>query len=323
MLLTEGLIIDRRFADVAWVSAAAAAARASLYAIVLDDTFGDMDSSLSRNSPSTGDDRQLRHEGIQALVGLARGAAFEVIAGATGAFDRLSRELTGYYLLAFEPDASERDGKAHEINVKVKRRGIEIRARREFTVDPRATARPTDADALGEAIRDPLLATERRMQVATYSFPDPGSSKVRVLIATGLGMGTDDLPIKAVAYRVVDEDGKLASSWLDEAPKRTEGDHRYLATVVLAPGTYSPQGRGHRRGGQAGHGRAPLHRRLDRCRGVHRRRPHAVRRRGDVWRTAPEHPAGDSSGGADVVLRAAGQGSRAARGRGGARGGRG
>ncbi len=239
VLLTEGLVIDRRMADVGWVSAASAAARASLYAIVLDDTFGDMDLSLGRNSPSTGTDRQLRQEGIQALVGLARGATFDVVAGATSAFDRLSRELTGYYLLAFEPDPSERDGKAHEISVKVKRTGIEIRARREFTVAPPRTERRTDADALGEAIRDPLLATDRRMQVATYSFPDPGTNNVRVLISAGLGLGADELPIRAVAFRVVDNDGKVTSSRLDEAPARTDGDHRYLATVVVPAGTYA------------------------------------------------------------------------------------
>jgi VWFA-related protein len=238
ILLSEGLILDRTLSEVAWVSDAAAAARASIYAVVLDDAYADMDTSQRRISPTTTEDRRLRSEGITALVGLARGSAQFVSGGSDVAFARLSKELTGYYLLGFEPDGTERDGKAHRIAVKVRRPGVEVRARRSFTMDPAANARRADDEALAETLRDPLLATDVRLRLATYSFPDPGTGKVRLLMTAGLGLPNDDGPVGAVGFKLTDEEGKLVSSGLDTPGKRTEGDHRWNGSVVVEPGTY-------------------------------------------------------------------------------------
>jgi VWFA-related protein len=239
LLLSEGIYLDRSLSEVSWVAGQAAASRVSLYGIVLDDTFADIDTSQRRASPTRMDDRQLRLDGLHVLTGLARGAAYEVAAGADSAFDRVSRELTGYYLVAFEPLPTERDGKKHDISVKVRRSGVEVRARREFTVNPASTAARTDEDLLAESLRDPLLATERRMRVATYSLPDPQSANVRLLISAGLGLGSDDLAVRSVAFKVTDSKGAVVASRVDKAPERSDQDHRYLGTVVVPPGTYT------------------------------------------------------------------------------------
>jgi len=45
-------------------------------------------------------------------------------------FERLERELAGNYVLAFEPLASERDGKPHRITVRLRNRSrLTVRAR--------------------------------------------------------------------------------------------------------------------------------------------------------------------------------------------------
>jgi tetratricopeptide (TPR) repeat protein len=238
ILLTEGLYLDGTAGQIAWVGETAAAARASMYAVVLDDTFADMDTSSRRISPTTNQDRRLRQEGVDTLVGLARGSAEFVSSGAQSAFEKLSRELTGYYLLGFEPEPTERDGKPHNIRVKVKRPGVQLRARRSFTVDaPPTAARPSE-EVLTETLRDPLLATEVRLRVATYSFPDPSTGKVRLLMSTGLGLPADDAPVVGVAYRVMDSDGNLVAASIEPVGKRTAGDHRWNGAVVVAPGTY-------------------------------------------------------------------------------------
>ena len=76
--------------------------------------------------------RDLAALGLEALVGLTRGSLQTTFGRAEAAIDRLALELTGYYLLGFEPEASDRDGKAHAIAVKVSRPGVTIRARRQF-----------------------------------------------------------------------------------------------------------------------------------------------------------------------------------------------
>jgi VWFA-related protein len=54
-------------------------------------------------------------------------------------FARLEREQGGSYVLAFEPIDADRDGRAHEIKVKVRRDDATIRARHDFSL-PRMTA---------------------------------------------------------------------------------------------------------------------------------------------------------------------------------------
>ena len=48
------------------------------------------------------------------------------------AFERFLRESSSYYLLAYEPAVEHTDGKFHEIDVKVKRKGLSVRARRGY-----------------------------------------------------------------------------------------------------------------------------------------------------------------------------------------------
>jgi len=122
VMLTEGLYIDREFGFLGSVARQAAAARVSMYAVVLDDQYADFDVQSYGVSPTSGADRQLRLEGIESLIGMTRGATYRVASGAHGTFERLARELTGYYLVAFEPLPEERDGSAHEIAVRVGRR---------------------------------------------------------------------------------------------------------------------------------------------------------------------------------------------------------
>ena len=75
------------------------------------------------------------------------------------AFDRLGRELSGYYLIGFEPTDADRTGKERRIKVSVKPRGLTVRARPTFVIRRRrdATAnRVADADAA--ARRSPEVA---------------------------------------------------------------------------------------------------------------------------------------------------------------------
>ena len=64
-----------------------------------------------------------------------------MISNADSAFNRLTLELSGYYLLSFEPESGDRDTKAHKIKIEVPRRkNATVRARNEFSVDaPRTT----------------------------------------------------------------------------------------------------------------------------------------------------------------------------------------
>jgi hypothetical protein len=100
--------------------------------------------------------------------------SLKTLSGATGgrAFTRLSDPLRAvqsimvdngsYYLLGFYPNPFVNDGKFHDVTVKVKRRGLRVRARAGYTSGDDKRPRPSTATrdmtaSLGAGIDDPSL----------------------------------------------------------------------------------------------------------------------------------------------------------------------
>jgi VWFA-related protein len=237
VLLSEGMFLGRGLEDVSWISSLASRARASLYAIHIDDAFAEINTSVARASTSQFEDRRLRLDGLHTIVGMARGSVFSSMAGGDAAFARLSLELTGYYLLGFEPRPGERDGRSHEISVQVKRRGLDVRARREFVLAAGSGAARSDEEVLAGVLRDPLLAADVRLRLAAYSFPESGG-RIRVLLSAGLGSPADVRPVRSVAFALTDDRGQVVSSRIDSAGEPSE-DPRYQTTVPVEPGWYT------------------------------------------------------------------------------------
>ena len=71
-------------------------------------------------------------EGLDQVAGQTRGSMSVVNGDGKIAFDRLGRELSGYYLLGFEPTEADRTGRERRIKVSVKTRGLTVRARPTF-----------------------------------------------------------------------------------------------------------------------------------------------------------------------------------------------
>ena len=104
--------------------------------------------------PRSSRDLQVRGDGLSRVAGAARGAVFRLAGDDPRPFERIARELSGYYLLAFEPLEAERDGRHHRIRVALARGGGELRARNGFTLP---AAPPSDARArraAGDAAAD-------------------------------------------------------------------------------------------------------------------------------------------------------------------------
>ncbi len=87
-----------------------------------------------------------------ALAGATGGLAITPVTGEIG-FAQLARELSASYLLAFEAQPGDRDGKVHAIDVKVADRGwgASVRARRSFRIDP-ASSRAIKAEAANKPV---------------------------------------------------------------------------------------------------------------------------------------------------------------------------
>ena len=162
--------LDRDLEEVSWLGPAAARGQVVLYVMELDQPQFDASSRLV--SPTRNQDITLQEDGLNMIAGLARGSVVRVVSNPDAAFGRLGLELSAYYLLSFEPQPGDRDGKSHKIKIEVpSHKGVEIRARSEFTVDPPRAV--TDEAMLVEALRAPLLLAGEEASERARNFGIP------------------------------------------------------------------------------------------------------------------------------------------------------
>ena len=161
ILVSEGLVAEPRYVDFSQLAAAAAAARVTIHVLHLETPVL-ADASEDRVSPTVLQDRFLREDGLARLAGAARGGLFPFIGDGALAFGKISRELSGYYLVGFEAAGSDRDGKPHRIELRVKQRRALVRARQAFSATTDVAKGLTVPDQLASLLRSPRLATELR-----------------------------------------------------------------------------------------------------------------------------------------------------------------
>jgi VWFA-related protein len=242
VLISEGLVVDREINELAWLDAKAAAAHVTIYSLLLESSA--TDASQRRPEAQAAANRALREQGLDRIAQATRGDVFRVMSNSDFAFERLAHELSGYYLLGFEPDARDREGRPHAIEVAVKRRGVTVRSRRQFRIDAAPVDNAVESRIVG-ILRDPLPATEIPIKLATYTFRDPNHDKLRLLIAAEIDRTSSADGHLSAGYIVVDFDGKLVASQMDAAlqpaagPAGNETVQRYFSTVAVDAGKYS------------------------------------------------------------------------------------
>lgn len=214
VLVSEGLLLDDPVSQLGWLGPLAAAARASLYVLRLDGVL--FDAQESRIGATSQEDQRLEIEGLEMLAGKARGTVLRVGGDADPVFKRLLLELSGYYLLSFEPEGTDRDGRSHAIEVAVARRDVTVRARREFRVDASASTATPEA-RLADALRSPLVATEVPIRLTTYVFRADQPGKLKVMIAGEVDRSGSPGGRAALGYILTDSRGRLAAAELAEA----------------------------------------------------------------------------------------------------------
>jgi VWFA-related protein len=239
VFISEGLLLDRDNVDVAWVGQRASAAHIILYVLQLDAP--EMDAASPRMLPSRGADRQVMRQGLEQLAGMARGDLFRIFGNADFAFQRLALELSGYYLLSFEPEPGDRDGTPHKIKIDLRRKDVTLRSRREFSVGP--IAERSTGDVLLETLRTPLLASDIPLKLTTYTFQDPDSSKLKIILVTDIDRSLSLDGRISLGYMMINEKGKLVSNQLEKTVEtpvdRNSRMQKYVGAALAAPGVYT------------------------------------------------------------------------------------
>ena len=239
ILISEGLIFDGLGGETDELAAIAADSRATLDVLLLD--VPQFDASQSRRPTTPREDRNLQVTGLEQLAGAARGELYRINVAADFAFDKISRSLDGYYLLGVESRPDDRNGRRHRIGVKTTRRGVSIRSRRSFVtaISGKAT---TPTDAVSRALRSPLPINDLPLKISTWTYKEPGSSKVRVLIAAEAERLVDQPLDYTVGMAMVNKQGRGVAPAV-ELKKLVEksgdpGTAVYSGMMSVDPGQY-------------------------------------------------------------------------------------
>jgi len=255
IMISEGLFLARAPITVTDVSRRAAEARVTLH-IVRPAQSMMFDASRAA-APGLGFslDDYLMRDGLEQLAGQTRGRLLQISAGTgAGVFERLNRELSGYYLIGFEPTAADRTGRQRRIKVQVRRKGLTVRARPTFALG-RETARASTAGAVVDTSRAPesvvkdLLSSPLPdrgipMRVATFNMAEPDSDRVRVIIAAEVGEPAREPAEWQTGILVTDRNDKTTAGAvtrmiLSPATPRHASPRLLQTTVLLDPGEYT------------------------------------------------------------------------------------
>lgn len=239
MFVTGGLSAPRRDAPVMLapgrcelkielfqqVGEAAGAARANFYVIQPGDMMvkGQRRAENIAGVGYLGSDDPI--EGIEHLTGVTGGKMMHLTNDSGGALGRVLRETAAHYRISFDADRSDRSGRSQQLDIRLARQGLELRARPHVTFprpDVNRTTTPSARDMLGVA----TIFRDLPLRASAYTAIDPGTKGLRVItIAEPVEPGTKFTSLVAALF---DRDGKVVSHWSATAAELE------LSTVVGA-----------------------------------------------------------------------------------------
>ena len=177
-----------------------------------------------------------------------------------GGFERIVRDNSTYYVLGYYTQPDTKGGKFHKIDVRVRRPGLQVRARRGYVAsDPKAKPSKSDLrsgtpSVLLDALSSPIPAGNLPMTVFAASFKGDGKNASVLVVAEVAGGSLkfrerdatflDDLEFSLIAAgqngKVEETDhGNVALSVRPEIRQRiTQNGVRFLSRVALPPGRY-------------------------------------------------------------------------------------
>jgi VWFA-related protein len=217
------------------VGRASVEARANFFVIKSDDlvidsaanAFTDPAASRFRSS-----DEELA--GLESLAGVTSGQLLRMNPSDHSAFARVARDTSGYYLMAFDPETSERNGLSHRVDVEVARPSVSVRMRPRLTI-PRAFAKATASPLTPrEMLRDGRLYRDLPLRAAAFTSVNPGDTNLKVVALVEPLDRT--VTITSAAFALITPAGKLVAQWV--ANERELSRSAVFSAGLAPPGSY-------------------------------------------------------------------------------------
>jgi VWFA-related protein len=251
LFVTSGMAGPRRDASIALapgmceltidmfnqLGAAAGAARTMFYVIQPEDLMVKPGQSLSNIAGAgfKGSDNPL--EGIEHVAGVTGGERLHLAATGETTLVRIARETAAYYMLGFEVQPGDRNNASRQLDVRVAREGVSVRARPSVTI-PRIDNRP---GAKPQAVTPRSMLREGRafrdlpLRGVGYVSHNPEDGKIKVVCL--MEPTEPSVQLTAASAGLYDDGGRLVAQWTADA-KALTGPSVVGALVASKPGTY-------------------------------------------------------------------------------------
>lgn len=203
--------------------------------------------------PSLRQEMMLSQDNLRTLAEETNGFAVLQQNDFADAFDRIVRDNSTYYVLAYYPPSTQRDGRFHSIEVRVKKPGLTVRARRGYA-SPRGdrpdVRRPRGVSTeVIESLNSPLPVNGLRMRAFAAPFRGEGPN---ASVVVGIELVGQDLSLTEngrieISYVVVDSSGRTHSEKHDALTPNLRAENRvrvqdtglrFVNRFNLPPGRY-------------------------------------------------------------------------------------
>lgn len=242
VFISEALFLGRDAGLLNGMAAAAARSRVTLNVV---RPAPEMFSVADRGAPPSRNLDDAHKLGLEMLAGTLRGGFYQVVGNGAAAFERISTELSGHYLLGIAPVSEDRTGRERRLRVEVNRKGLTIRARPNFVIREDSVEAPLgEAAQLQRLLAAPLATPGLPIKVATYNLTNESDDRVRVLISAEIGEGMAAAADVNVGLLVIDANGAAVRNdagavQISPVDPQSPSPGLYLTSAVLAPGEYS------------------------------------------------------------------------------------
>ena len=227
--ISGGFVIDGAVLGLHKMAELAAASRTTLYVFMVDEPLvdtsraagGGLPEAFVVERPPAMQDMGLwlgppnlrrNQQGLMAAASMTGGSLVRAQYNPGPLFDRLERELSGYYLLGVESLAADRDGEFHDIEVSVRREGAHVRSHRGVHVPPEG-AGPGPEERIMRLLRSPVAARELPLRVATYAYrgADGEGAQMQILAGVEVDAAGSVPAAMSMGYLLRDTEGAVAS----------------------------------------------------------------------------------------------------------------
>jgi VWFA-related protein len=166
------------------------------------------DNNLRLNQQGLMDELRLSQDSLRTLAEETGGLAFVNSNDFATAYDKIVKANSSYYLIGYYPQENRRDGRFHKLQVKVKRPGAHVTARKGFSIPK---VKPPDtrekggdvqtSQELRDTLNSPLQQSGLTMAIHAASFKGTGKN---ASVALAIEMAGDRLQFKQEKDRHVD-----------------------------------------------------------------------------------------------------------------------